>query len=136
MLDSYGEGEIYNMVPVNSDVHGAGRASEARHFASSCQPLMKRFRWRPQLRDPSDEMVLETAIISQADALITHRVRHDAPAPRRFGLRLKLHASVKIAAQRLARKDAVSFNQWIAAIVDPVLPLGIQPAISALQFHQ
>ena len=29
------------------------------------------FSWRPQLRDPKDEMVLETALNSRADALVT-----------------------------------------------------------------
>ena len=32
------------------------------------------FQWRPQLRDPADEMVLEAAINGRADAIVTHNV--------------------------------------------------------------
>jgi putative PIN family toxin of toxin-antitoxin system len=43
------------------------------------------FLWRPQLRDPADEMVLETALNGRADALVTFNVSDFAPAGR-FGL--------------------------------------------------
>ena len=67
------------------DLEEIGRFLAA--LASSCEPVETRFRWRPQLRDPGDEMVLEAALNGQADALVTHNVRHFAPAARRFGLR-------------------------------------------------
>jgi putative PIN family toxin of toxin-antitoxin system len=35
------------------------------------EPVELHFLWRPQLRDPADEMVLETALNGRADALIT-----------------------------------------------------------------
>lgn len=38
--------------------------------------------WRPQLRDPADEMVLETALNGQADALVTLNVDDFLPASR------------------------------------------------------
>lgn len=41
--------------------------------------------WRPQLRDPADEMVLETALNGRADALVTFNVSDFSPAAR-FGL--------------------------------------------------
>lgn len=42
--------------------------------------------WRPQTRDPADEMVLETAINGQADAIITFNRRDFGDAPARFGI--------------------------------------------------
>ena len=57
-------------------------------LASACEPVDVRFLWRPQLRDPGDEMVLEAAINGQADMLVTHNVRHFTSAGSRFGLRV------------------------------------------------
>ena len=50
------------------------------------RPVELHFRWRPQVTDPGDEMVLETAINGGADALVTHNVRHFLTASRRFDL--------------------------------------------------
>ncbi|HYA63733.1 MAG TPA: putative toxin-antitoxin system toxin component, PIN family [Candidatus Sulfotelmatobacter sp.] len=41
-------------------------------------------RTRPMLPDPRDEMVLETAINGQADAIVTFNDRHFRPVARRF----------------------------------------------------
>lgn len=57
-------------------------------FASACEPAEVSFRWRPQLTDPNDEMVLEAAINGRADALITHNTRHFIRGAERFGLRV------------------------------------------------
>ncbi len=38
------------------------------------------FLWRPQLADPKDEMVLETAVNAAADFLVTHNVSDFAAA--------------------------------------------------------
>jgi putative PIN family toxin of toxin-antitoxin system len=38
--------------------------------------------WRPQLRDPADEMVLETALNGRADVLVTMNIRDFAVAGR------------------------------------------------------
>ena len=45
-------------------------------------------RWRPQLRDADDELVLEAAINGRADALVTYNVRDFREAALRFGLRI------------------------------------------------
>lgn len=57
-------------------------------LASAAEPVEVHFRWRPQLRDPADEMVLEAAVNGQANTLVTHDVRHFAPAAKRFQLRV------------------------------------------------
>jgi putative PIN family toxin of toxin-antitoxin system len=46
------------------------------------------FRWRPQLLDPNDDMVLETAVNGQADAIVTFNERDFNPAAARFGCRV------------------------------------------------
>lgn len=40
-------------------------------FCLRVEPVDLHFLWRPQTRDPCDEMVLETALNGRADALIT-----------------------------------------------------------------
>ncbi|HUY95083.1 MAG TPA: putative toxin-antitoxin system toxin component, PIN family [Terracidiphilus sp.] len=49
------------------------------------EPVKAFFRWRPQLRDPGDEMVLEAAVNGQADAIVTFNESHLREA-RRFGV--------------------------------------------------
>ncbi|HTT75883.1 MAG TPA: PIN domain-containing protein [Candidatus Binataceae bacterium] len=48
------------------------------------------FLWRPQLRDPGDEMVLEAAVNGRADALVTFNVRDFGAVPSRFGIEVLL----------------------------------------------
>ena len=55
-------------------------------LAAACEPVEVRFRWRPQLADVADEMVLEAAVNGRADALVTHNSRDFAAAAPRFGL--------------------------------------------------
>ena len=50
------------------------------------EPVVSWFLWRPQLRDPTDEMVLEVAINGAADALVTFNQRDFSDAPRKFGI--------------------------------------------------
>lgn len=51
-------------------------------------PVETHFLWRPQLRDPGDEMVLEAAVNGRAGALVTFNVRDFGAAPSRFGVEL------------------------------------------------
>lgn len=52
------------------------------------EPVHAWFLWRPQLRDPADEMVLETAVNGNADALATFNRRDFGDAPGTFGIEL------------------------------------------------
>ena len=51
-------------------------------------PVDINFLWRPQLRDPADEMVLETAANGQASTLVTWNVRDFLPAANKFELHI------------------------------------------------
>jgi putative PIN family toxin of toxin-antitoxin system len=51
-------------------------------------PVALRFLWRPRLKDPADEMVLETAVNGNADWLVTFNTRHLMEAARDFGIRV------------------------------------------------
>jgi putative PIN family toxin of toxin-antitoxin system len=53
---------------------------------SKAIPVNVHYQWRPQLRDAGDEMVLETAVNGQADAIVTFNLRDYGTAPSRFGL--------------------------------------------------
>ena len=54
--------------------------------AAVAEPVLLHFHWRPQLKDPADEMVLETAVNGRADRLVTFNLRHLRPAARAFGV--------------------------------------------------
>ena len=64
-----------------------------------CEPVHARYLWRPQLRDPADEMVLEAAVNGRADALVTFNRRDFGDAPAQFGVALQ---SPQEALRRLA----------------------------------
>jgi putative PIN family toxin of toxin-antitoxin system len=44
-------------------------------LAAVARPVKFAFRWRPKLRDPNDDMVLETAMNGGADAIVTFNSR-------------------------------------------------------------
>jgi putative PIN family toxin of toxin-antitoxin system len=77
--------------PEQQLAHGLRSAAVDRFLAalaSASEAVEISFQWRPQLSDPNDEMVLETAINGRADALVTHNLRHFTAAAGRFGLRV------------------------------------------------
>jgi putative PIN family toxin of toxin-antitoxin system len=59
-------------------------------IVAMAEPVMTHFLWRPQLRDPGDEMVLEAAVNGQADLLVTFNVRDFGPVPSRFGIEVMI----------------------------------------------
>jgi putative PIN family toxin of toxin-antitoxin system len=54
------------------------------------EPVQIHYLWRPQLRDPSDEMVLETAVNGRADLLVTFNGRDYGNVPARFGIEVTM----------------------------------------------
>ena len=55
--------------------------------AASADWVRLDYLWRPQLRDPNDEMVLETAVNGRADILATFNLGVLAAAAAHFGVR-------------------------------------------------
>jgi predicted nucleic acid-binding protein len=54
------------------------------------EPVEIWFMWRPQLRDPGDELVLEAAVNGRVAAIITFNRRDFQPAAGRFGIEVLL----------------------------------------------
>lgn len=65
-------------------------ASETQVFVdtliSMSEPIKSFFRWRPQLHDPGDELVLEAAVNGQADAIVTFNEKDLHDARKGFGI--------------------------------------------------
>jgi putative PIN family toxin of toxin-antitoxin system len=57
-------------------------------LASACQGVETHYRWRPQLRDSADEMVLECVVNGAADCLITFNIKDFGATNEQFGYRL------------------------------------------------
>lgn len=54
------------------------------------EPVQTHFLWRPQLRDPGDEVVLEAAVNGRADALVTFNTRDFRVVPSQFRVEVLL----------------------------------------------
>ncbi len=63
-------------------------------MAAAAEAVEISFRWRPQLRDPADELMLEAAVNGQAEAIVTHNVTDFDPASARFGVRILTPAQI------------------------------------------
>jgi len=57
-------------------------------IAAVAEPVHLAFLWRPAVRDPDDDMVLEAAANGRAEAVVTFNVRDFAGVAERFGIRV------------------------------------------------
>jgi predicted nucleic acid-binding protein len=63
-------------------------------LAFLAEPVEVHYRWRPQLQDPGDEMVLEAAVNGHAHALVTFNRRDYGEVPETFGVKVLSPAEV------------------------------------------
>ena len=63
-------------------------------IAALVEPVETHFLWRPLLRDPGDEMVLEAAVNGQAQAIVTFNSRDYRDAAAKLGVKLLLPRDV------------------------------------------
>jgi putative PIN family toxin of toxin-antitoxin system len=57
------------------------------YFVSLAERVKVFYLWRPGLRDPGDDMVLETAVAAGADFIVTHNIK-DFKGANRFGVQV------------------------------------------------
>jgi putative PIN family toxin of toxin-antitoxin system len=76
-----------------SPVHwtAAGLTHDQAHvfvdgLAALIEPVKTHYLWRPTLRDPNDEMVLEVAVNGSAAAIVTFNIRDYGVVPGRFNI--------------------------------------------------
>jgi putative PIN family toxin of toxin-antitoxin system len=58
-------------------------------LAGRVTPVDIRYLWRPRLRDPGDDMVLEAAVNGQAAVIVTFNVKDFLPQIHSFGIAVK-----------------------------------------------
>jgi len=57
-------------------------------LAVAIEPVAVPLRWRPQLRDPEDELGLEAVVNGRADALVTDNVKDFRDIAPHFGIQI------------------------------------------------
>ena len=57
------------------------------YVVSIAEHIKIHYLWRPGLRDPGDDMVLETAVAARAEFIITHNIK-DFTGTHRFGIQV------------------------------------------------
>jgi putative PIN family toxin of toxin-antitoxin system len=63
-------------------------------IADATEAVDVKFRWRPQLPDADDEMVLEAAINGYADAIVTFNIKDFLKASSEFGIPVMLPSAL------------------------------------------
>jgi predicted nucleic acid-binding protein len=56
--------------------------------AAVVEPVRLAFLWRPAVRDPDDDMVLEAAANGRADAIVTFNLRDFRVVAKNFGIKV------------------------------------------------
>ena len=59
-------------------------------LAALMEPTEIHYLWRPQVRDPADDMVLEAAVNAMADVIVSFNGKDFGEAPLRFGMEVLL----------------------------------------------
>jgi predicted nucleic acid-binding protein len=57
------------------------------------EPARIYYRWRPQLQDAGDEIVLEAALNGQAHTIVTHNIKHFRLVEAKFGIKVRSPAA-------------------------------------------
>jgi putative PIN family toxin of toxin-antitoxin system len=70
------------------------------------EPVESHFLWRPQLRDPADELVLEAAVNGRAAAIVTFNELDFGAVPMQFGVEVLRPANVLRRIRKLANHKA------------------------------
>jgi putative PIN family toxin of toxin-antitoxin system len=63
-------------------------------LATVTEPVEAHFLWRPRLKDPDDDMVLEAAVNGHADVIATFNARDFADVVRDFGIEVLTPAEI------------------------------------------
>ena len=57
------------------------------YICASSKPIKIYYLWRPYLKDPKDDMVLELAVAASADFIVTYNIK-DFKLAKRFGIKV------------------------------------------------
>jgi putative PIN family toxin of toxin-antitoxin system len=85
------EYEAVSMRPEHLAAAGASRSDVMNLLdvlAGYIEPVEIHYLWRPRLRDPADDMVLEAAVNGRADAIVTFNQADFGAVPASFGIAL------------------------------------------------
>lgn len=76
----------YEAVLTMADLSAEEGTTVLDELAGLCVPVAFDDRWRPQARDPDDDLVLETAINGAADVIASFNAPDMQAGARRFGI--------------------------------------------------